>query len=384
MNSSHAVRTTAAALAVVAALCGSVPDRARANEFTINTCQADRRDFSTRAFEDFANRGMMWRRACNPEGPGLRGLMTANVVRAGRVVRGSRSYFMLKAPPGTQFTRFAWSGQARRHDCRYALQVWAARPNGTSVAIKNVRANRGCPNPGDTQGAGWPSARMYNIAGTTKIIQRVLCVGGKGKPYCSSRHLNYIRTFRAQAWVADTSAPLVGIQKDTPFTRGEWVNGTQRVNYVAADNVGVRSVRPVVAGHAVPDTQRPCNYAREIPCASGPGSVTVDTAQLTRRAPRDSCSRARMRPATSAISPDNGQDRPHRSGSRRRRNRRRRRLAQRERFQSRRGPTQSNRTEHRSSRATSGSARSERATVAPSVDSGETNAPVPRRCAWAG
>ncbi len=205
---------------------------------------------------------------------------------------------MLKAPPGTQFTRFAWSGQARRHDCRYALQVWAARPNGTSVAIKNVRANRGCPNPGDTQGAGWPSARMYNIAGTTKIIQRVLCVGGKGKPYCSSRHLNYIRTFRAQAWVADTSAPLVGIQKDTPFTRGEWVNGTQRVNYVAADNVGVRSVRPVVAGVRYADTPRPCNYAAPHPLRERARLGHCRWPQLSRKGPKDSSCRARMRPET--------------------------------------------------------------------------------------
>ena len=259
---------------------------AAANEFTINTCQADRGDFSTQAFENFANRGMMWRRACSPEGPGLRGLMTANVVRAGRVVRGSRSYFMLKAPPGTQFTRFAWSGQARRHDCRYALQLWAARPNGTAVAIKNVRANRGCPNPGDIQSAGWPSARMYNIAGTTKIIQRVLCVGGKGKPYCSSRHLNYIRTFRAQATVVDTSAPLVGIQKDTPFTRGEWVNGTQRVNYVAGDNVGVRSVRPVVAGVRYGATPRPCNYAPRRPVRERPWLGDRRRPQLWAKEPR--------------------------------------------------------------------------------------------------
>lgn len=107
-----------AALAMLTGLMLLGAPTAAANEFTINTCQADRGDFSTQAFENFANRGMMWRRACSPEGPGLRGLMTANVVRAGRVVRGSRSYFMLKAPPGTQFTRFAWSGQARRHDCR--------------------------------------------------------------------------------------------------------------------------------------------------------------------------------------------------------------------------------------------------------------------------
>ena len=44
---------------------------ARASEYAINACQADRAEFSTRAFENFANRGMMWRRACNPIGPGL-------------------------------------------------------------------------------------------------------------------------------------------------------------------------------------------------------------------------------------------------------------------------------------------------------------------------
>ena len=213
----------------------------RANEFTINACQADRSEFSTRAFEDFANRGMMWKRACDPEGPGLRGLVTANVVRAGRVVRGSRSYFVMKAPEGTRFARLTWSGQARRHDCRYALQLWADRPDGSSVAIKNVRANRGCPNRGKTQAAGWPAAHTYNIEGATKIVQRVLCVGSNDTPYCSRRSLNYIRTFKAAATVVDVSPPGVTITQDNAFTRGEWVSGTQQVDYAALDNVGVRA-----------------------------------------------------------------------------------------------------------------------------------------------
>src|SRR5215217_1814652 len=170
----------AAVAAVALARLAVTP--AIANEFTINACQADRSEFSTRAFEDFANRGMMWRRACNPQGPGLRGLVTANVVRAGRVVRGSRSYFVMRAPEGTHFARFTWSGQARRHDCRYALQLWADRPDGSSVAIKNVRANRGCPNQGKTQAAGWPTARSYDIGGATKVVQRVLCVGSTQTP----------------------------------------------------------------------------------------------------------------------------------------------------------------------------------------------------------
>lgn len=261
-----------------AALVRPVP--ARANEFVIVACQADRSEFSTQAFEDFANRGMMWRRACDPEGPGLRGLVTANVVRAGRVVRGSRSYFVMKAPPGTHFGRLTWSGQARRHDCRYALQLWAARPDGSSVAIKNVRANRGCPNRGKTQAAGWPSARLYNIGGATKIIQRVLCVGSDKTPYCSTRNLNYIRTFKAAATVIDTSAPGVTITRDTPLTQGQWVRGAQRVNYGALDNVGIRLARVSIAGSPSAVGARSCNYAVRIPCTNGPGSLSVDTTAI--------------------------------------------------------------------------------------------------------
>ena len=143
------------------------------------------------------------------------------------------------------------------------------------MAIKNVRANQGCPNPGDTQGAGWPSARIYNIAGTTQIIQRVLCVGGKEAVLLGPTP-NYIRTFRARRGSPTQVHPRVGIQKDTPFTRGEWVDGTQRVNYVAADNVGVRSVRPVVAGERLRSAPRPCNYAQRIPCSNGPGFISVN------------------------------------------------------------------------------------------------------------
>src|SRR5688572_12354225 len=129
-----------AALSIVAVLGTTTP--ATAAEYTINACQADRANYSTHAFEDFATRGMMWKRACDPEGPGLRGLVTANVVRSGRVARGARSYFVMRAPVGTRFARFSWSGQARRRDCRYALQLWASRPDGQAVPIKNVRANR--------------------------------------------------------------------------------------------------------------------------------------------------------------------------------------------------------------------------------------------------
>src|SRR5918992_1010691 len=120
--------TRAAVILLIAPLVAKPP--AAAGEYTITACGADRANYSTQAFEDFATRGMMWKRACNPEGPGLRGLITSNVVRSGRVSRGARSYFVMRAPDGTRFARLSWSGQARRRDCRYALQLWASRPDG--------------------------------------------------------------------------------------------------------------------------------------------------------------------------------------------------------------------------------------------------------------
>jgi 5-hydroxyisourate hydrolase-like protein (transthyretin family) len=267
-----------AALSIVASLAATTP--ANAAEYTINACQADRTSFSTQAFDDFATRGMMWKRACDPEGPGLRGLVTSNVVRSGRVSRGARSYFVMRAPEGTRFTRLSWSGQARRRDCRYALQLWAGGPDGQPVPIKNVRANRRCPRPKFAQAAGWPRPRTYDIRGATKIVQRVVCVGSKKTPYCSSRGLNYIRTFKAQATVEDLSPPAVSILQDNAFTRGEWVSGVQNVTYEAWDNAGVRVVRPILGGSALADTARACDYARAAPCSSGQGGVPVDTRGL--------------------------------------------------------------------------------------------------------
>ncbi len=223
----------------------------------------------------------MWKRACDPEGPGLRGLVTANVVRSGRVARGARSYFVMKAPDGTRFARLSWSGQARRRDCRYALQLWASRPDGAPVPIKHVRANRRCPRPKFAQAAGWPRARTYDIQGATKIVQRVVCVGSKKTPYCSSRGLNYIRTFKAQATVVDVSPPAIGIIQDNAFTRGEWVSGVQNVSYGAWDNAGVRVVRPILAERRTRrDTPWPCDFSRPVPCTNGQGSVSVDTRGL--------------------------------------------------------------------------------------------------------
>jgi len=104
-------------------LMGLVTPQAVAGQLEVATCQLDRLSYSSRAFADFATRGMRIRRACNPEGPGMRGLITSNVPRRGRVPRGSVARLTMTAPAGTRMTTLEWAGTVRRRDCRYALQL---------------------------------------------------------------------------------------------------------------------------------------------------------------------------------------------------------------------------------------------------------------------
>jgi hypothetical protein len=261
-------------------------ETAVAGEFAVANCRADPLNFSTRAFDDFATRGMKIRRACDPEGPGLRGLITGNVVRGGQVQRGSVASATMTAPAGTRFTTFRWAGTARRGDCRYALQLWADAHDIQPIPIKNVRANQNCPRPSRAQAAGYRS-RTFNVTGTTRIVQRAICVGGQGRKTCSARSSNYLRTYEAEVGIADVVAPTAAIIGDTPLARGEWVGGTQPLNYDASDNVGVRRADAIAGGLTRGSEQRPCafatpelTFADRMPCPNGPGRISVDTSRL--------------------------------------------------------------------------------------------------------
>ena len=274
--------THSALIAVVAAIVFLAlisPRPANAGEYTISACQADEAGYVSSAFSNFATRGMKWRRACDPRGKGLRGLVTANVPRAGHVEKGAQSGFILEAPPGTTFSRFRWSGQAHRRDCRYALQLFAQRPDGSPIAMKNVRANRGCPRPGMAQASGAPFPRAFDLGSATRIVQRVVCLGSPKHEFCSARGQNYIRTFSAEATVVDGTAPSVGVVQDSAFTQGQWVNGKQRFGYDASDNVGVKSASALISGGVRGTETRSCDYSQRIPCPDGGGPLVVDTAE---------------------------------------------------------------------------------------------------------
>src|SRR3954454_1023321 len=259
MNTTATTGTCSLILTVVTLLL-ALPAAADAGEFQVASCQADRLNFSTSAFADFATRGMKIRHACNPEGPGLRGLVTANSISRGAVPRGSVAMATISAPPGTSFTSFRWAGTARRRDCRFALQLYADAPDTRPIVIKNVRANQHCPRPDRSQAAGYKS-RTFNVSGMTRIVQRVICVGGSGRKACSARGSNYIRTYQAEVGIADQFPPAAAIAGDTALARGDWVAGMQPLNYDASDNVGVRFARALLAGLKGGVDERPCLLA---------------------------------------------------------------------------------------------------------------------------
>jgi hypothetical protein len=279
-------RYCALVAAVAALIVVAAPGAAHAGEFVVGNCQADPLNFGTRAFEDFATRGMRITRMCNPEGSGLIGLVTTNAVGSTRVPRGARADAIVNAPPGTYFTKFRWAGTTRRRDCSYALQLFADGPGIEPVLILNMKANEGCPQGASTQAAGYRS-RSYRVPGATRIVQRVKCMGSGGERSCSARSSNYIRTYKASIRIVDGLAPGVGVLPDTPLSRGEWVGGNQPLNYDASDNVGVRIARAIVADQPRALHLRPCVYAdREgtfadrTPCPNGPGQMTLDTREL--------------------------------------------------------------------------------------------------------
>lgn len=277
-RSLHGAAVPAAVLAILVVL--AAPRSAAAGEYTISACQADEAGYASSAFENFATRGMKWRRACNPLGPPLRGLVAANVPGTGRVARGAQAGFILAAPPGTTFSRLRWSGHAQRRDCRYALQFYAERPGASPVSIKNIRANRNCPRPDFAQ-ASAARLRVYDLGGATRIVQRVVCVGAPSREFCSARGQNFIRTFAAEATVVDGTVPSVGVVLDEPLARGEWVSGRQRFNYEASDNVGIKSASALVSGGVRGSHPRECNYSQRVPCQSGLGTIEIDTSEAS-------------------------------------------------------------------------------------------------------
>ena len=281
-----AVRAIATAGVLSLLSVAKAPTRG-AGEFTVASCQADRVNFSTTAFSDFATRGMTIRRACNPEGPGLRGLVTANATGRG-ACRADRSRWP-RSPPRTGRASQHFAGRGPR-----AVATAATRCSYTPRARASSRCRSRTSAPTSTarrvhaQAAGYRS-RTFNVAGATRIVQRVICEGGGGRRSCSARGTNYIRTYQAAVGIADDQPPTATIAADTPLATGAWVSNSQPLNYDAQDNVGVRAcaggrrgsgrgIRAAIVRVATSDGAY--RDGRAVP--ERRGTITVKTAELLR------------------------------------------------------------------------------------------------------
>ena len=270
-------------LAVIACGICAVAAPAKAGTYTVNVCGAAS-SYQSQAFSDFATRGMRLKRACDPEGgPTLRGLVTSNVLRSGRVKRGSQSRFVFQAPAATSLLALKWSGDWFRRDCRYALQVYALKPDGSPSAVfANRPANQKCPRPGHAQASQVRGKRskFKRIDGADRIVQRAVCVGARGKPFCSARGFNGITTYRAEVTLLDVQPPGAAIVPDNAFTQGAWARGDQAVTYGALDNTGIKQAQALVGGGGGATHYRPCDYTRATPCENGSGQIGLATTDL--------------------------------------------------------------------------------------------------------
>ena len=164
-----------------------MPAQASAGVYTVANCAADPSRYATEAFNVFATRGMGITKACSPQGKRTRGIVVGNTVRRGHTVKRGvvRADARWTRRRERSFVEYRWAGEPRRTDCRYAIQMWAEAPGAKPIPILNVRANEKCPRPKRAQLKQIP-ADAYSVPGATRIVHRVVCVGGGGRQSCST------------------------------------------------------------------------------------------------------------------------------------------------------------------------------------------------------
>ena len=147
--------------------------------------------------------------------------------------------------------------------------------------------------------------------GATRIVQRVICVGGDGRKSCSARGSNYLRTYEAEVRIADVVARVASVLGDTPLGRGEWVRRNpaaqlrrerqrRRTNGLC-NRLGGQTGGIAAAAMRIRLARAHFRRSDSVPERPRAAERRYDSASP--RAPRRSSSRRTTRPATSEVSP---------------------------------------------------------------------------------
>lgn len=277
---------TTAMLGAFTALCVWAGP-AMGGEFRVATCQSDKLENATTAFEVFVKRGtgMLFHSDCRPRRNV--GVLTGNKVSAADVKQGVQSVAAISTPPGTHITEFVWRGAMEHPDCRYAVELFAELLDGDVHLIKYKRANRQCERPRSGARAAATTMNVvykksnFDPVPARRIVQRVICRAPKT---CSARGRNYVRTLEAELRIVDAQPPTATIMPDTPLATGAWVRGVQPLSYDARDNVGVKLASAFLADRDLGSHKRVCPpatddgaFANPVPCPSGAGTLSADT-----------------------------------------------------------------------------------------------------------
>src|SRR5436190_5706660 len=146
-------------LLVLAACLGgaaTLANAASAGTFVVQSCTREV-NYDSSAFADRkSSRRMLVKRACNPYGPGLRGLITANRVARRRAQKGDHATVVLSAARGTVLTRLAWSRKFRRPNCDWTVEVYAVRAGSPRKFLLRVPARHYCKQTTAAEAAGLP------------------------------------------------------------------------------------------------------------------------------------------------------------------------------------------------------------------------------------
>ena len=267
-------RLLAAVLVAIGVATAGTPDAAQAGSFRVSACGPANGIFIPAQNSPlYTVTQSCPKKEGSSEGAGT-GLNTATVLTTGLVGYLYSAAWTVSAPPGAVFGELSFNRFVQRANDNWTVALGADNGAGGGGAfLDGFAANDGS---GAHDSARWQS-RVVNAGGRTRINAGVLC----GNPTGCGTVFGQVRARYAIAdvdlQVIDSTVPSVTL--GGPLAAGGWVGRQARLDVLATDNVGIRTVTagggerqtglPISADNGkVPNSSLDltCYYDRPKPC----------------------------------------------------------------------------------------------------------------------